>query len=102
MKSGDMEGPGCGWPGFHNPPSTHIQILISRYSYPDTYIQILISRYSYPDNLVLDFDSSTGFCKGYTEEEVGYNLSLVYGPELSGSVVHQVRHVTIAYGILLH
>ena len=28
---------------------------------------------------------------GYTEEEVGYNLSLVYGPEYSGTVVHQVR-----------
>ena len=31
---------------------------------------------------------------GYTEEEVGYNLSLVYGTEFSGSVVQQVWRVT--------
>ena len=30
---------------------------------------------------------------GYTEEEVGYNLSLVYGPDFSGSLVHQVRNI---------
>ena len=29
---------------------------------------------------------------GYTEEEVGYNLSLVYGPEFSGTVVLQVLY----------
>ena len=34
-----------------------------------------------------------GWRPGYTEEEVGYNLSLVYGPEFSGSVVHQVRNI---------
>ena len=34
-----------------------------------------------------------GWPPGYTEEEVGYNLSLVYGPEFSGSVVHQVRNI---------
>ena len=34
---------------------------------------------------------------GYTEDEVGYNLSLVYGTEFSGSLVHQVRHVNIFY-----
>ena len=35
--------------------------------------------------------SNLTYCPGYTEEEVGYNLSLVYGPEYSGTVVHQVR-----------
>ena len=37
------------------------------------------------------FYSNLIYCPGYTEEEVGYNLSLVYGPEYSGTIVHQVR-----------
>jgi len=32
---------------------------------------------------------------GYTEEEVGYNLSLVYGTEFSGNVVHQFEQLLL-------